>query len=117
MKHHLLLVEDDQALRQMLSWGLTDLGYAVEAAAGCGEALQLAAAARFDFALLDCGLPDGCGPALVERLSELNPDMGTLMMSGVPDRYIGHKPLHKSVIAVLTKPVSVRQLHELFTGG
>lgn len=116
MKHRLLLVEDDKALRQMLTWGFTDLGYTVETAARCSEALQLAAGARFDFALLDCGLPDGSGPGLCERLSELHPDIDTLMMSGVPDQYIGHQLLHSSVKAVLTKPVSVQQLHELFMG-
>ena len=113
----LLLVEDDPALRQMLTWGFSDLGYAVEAVASCREALQCAAAIRFDFALLDCGLPDGCGPALLERLRHLQPGIVAIMMSGTPDRYTGDRLRDVQVDRVLSKPVSVQKLHELFTNG
>jgi len=101
----------------MLTWGFSDLGYAVEAAASCGEALQCAAIIRFDFALLDCGLPDGCGPVLRERLRELQPQINMLMMSGAPDRDIDYRLPGTQVNAVFTKPVSVQQLHELFSNA
>jgi DNA-binding response OmpR family regulator len=109
----LLLVEDDDALRQMLAWELSELGYRVYPVSGCREARGALAARDFDLALMDVGLPDGDGAELAVELIETNPALRIVLCSGRPGTMCSeHAP--PEVIACLTKPVCVRRLDGLF---
>jgi DNA-binding response OmpR family regulator len=55
---HLLLVEDDEAIRRSLARGLVELGATVSTAGSAVEAIQALAAQRPDAVVLDLGLPD-----------------------------------------------------------
>ncbi len=68
MTLRVLLVEDDTALRQTLRDALTVEGYQVHTAASLAEGQALAAHAAPDLVLLDLGLPDGDGEALLATL-------------------------------------------------
>lgn len=59
----ILLVEDDAAIRQLVTELLTESGYDVTAAATGREGLDRAAAAPPDLILLDKLMPDGDGTA------------------------------------------------------
>lgn len=109
----LLLLEDDEALRQMLAWELAELGYHVHLVGSCGEARAAVAAHAFDLALFDVGLPDGDGTALAAELTESDPNLGIILCSGKP-RALDQEPVPQEVIACLTKPVSVHRLDALF---
>lgn len=78
----LLLVEDDRALRAMLSLELADLGYAVVAAGTLGAAVAAVAEQPFGFAVLDIQLPDGRGSDLVAPLRRRNGDIAIVACSG-----------------------------------
>lgn len=56
-----LVVEDDDAIRQLVADILAEAGYDVETAAGGREALARSDAARPDLILLDRVMPDGDG--------------------------------------------------------
>jgi two-component system KDP operon response regulator KdpE len=68
MTLRVLLVEDDRELRRTLHDALAVDGYAVLTAASLSEGLALVANAPVDLVLLDLGLPDGDGEALLESL-------------------------------------------------
>jgi two-component system KDP operon response regulator KdpE len=72
MSRRVLLVEDDPELRATLREALSVEGYAVLPAASAADALALSAhaapAGGIDLVLLDLGLPDGDGEALLPRL-------------------------------------------------
>ena len=53
----LLIVDDNQALCQLLAWEFEDKGYAVWVAPDCHQAIASAGAMAFDFALVDFHLP------------------------------------------------------------
>ncbi|MEQ6901665.1 response regulator transcription factor [Nocardioides sp. YIM 152588] len=55
---HLLLVEDDEAIRRSLARGLTDQGATVAAVGSAVEAIQALPTERPDVVVLDLGLPD-----------------------------------------------------------
>ena len=55
---HLLLVEDDAAIRTSLLRALRDRGHAVASAHTAMDGLQTALAERPDLVVLDLGLPD-----------------------------------------------------------
>jgi len=68
-----LIVDDDDAFRDLIRRLLTDLDLDVVADVGTvADALAAAAALRPDAALVDVGLPDGDGIALAGRLTGLD---------------------------------------------
>lgn len=64
----LLLVEDEDNLRQQLSEALKAQGYVVESAADGKEGLYLANEYPYDVAIIDLGLPEISGIELIKRL-------------------------------------------------
>lgn len=108
-----LVLEDNEALRQMLSWDLSDLGYAVCAVGSCREARALAAVQVFDLALLDIGLPDGDGAELASELLERCPAIGIVLCSGRPVTPAARR-LQPGILARFSKPVPVHLLDVLF---
>ncbi len=68
MTMRVLLVEDDAELRRALRDALALEGYEMLTAASLSEGLALAANAALDLVVLDLGLPDGDGEALLAAL-------------------------------------------------
>jgi DNA-binding response OmpR family regulator len=66
----LLVVEDDAALQAVLVRGLAEHGHAVDAAGGVAAARRQLALGAYDLVVLDLGLPDGDGVALLRALRE-----------------------------------------------
>ena len=81
-----LLVEDEETVRVIISAVLRRQGYTVVEAAGAQAALEIFAA-RDDIALLltDVVMPDMNGPALAQRLIGMRPSLRVLFMSGYAD--------------------------------
>lgn len=111
----LLLLEDDEALRQMLVWELSELGYRVYPVGSCDEARTAIAARAFDLALMDVGLPDGDGAELAAELIETHSDLRIVLCSGRPGA-LAPERVPPGVLACLTKPVSIHRLDRLFRG-
>ena len=84
----ILVVDDDQSVRQLLSKILTRSGFVVLEADGAECALQVANAHRGDLHLLvaDVVMASGNGVELARRLAVTRPRMKTLLMSGYAER-------------------------------
>ena len=80
----ILLVEDQQAVRMLLTHALSDYGYTLIEASSGQEALRLVAAAKTPIHILltDVVMPQMTGPALAERLRQQWPHLRVLFMSG-----------------------------------
>lgn len=65
---NILVVEDDDSSREVLTRLLTQFGYRVSPTASVAEATAAARAARFDLLLTDLSLPDGSGLDLMRGL-------------------------------------------------
>ncbi len=108
----LLLVEDEEALRELLAEALTDHGYAVIAAAGGEEALRLAEAHEGPIHLVvtDVVMPGMSGRELVDRLVPRRPEARILYLSGyASDEMVRHGVLDPGA-SLLTKPFSLDAL-------
>jgi two-component system KDP operon response regulator KdpE len=66
----ILLIEDDATIRSALMRGLGERGHAVTSASTAMAGLRQAVADRPDLVVLDLGLPDRDGFAVLERLRE-----------------------------------------------
>ncbi|GAB4132935.1 response regulator [Thermopirellula anaerolimosa] len=85
-----LLVDDDETIRESLSWRLENLGYRVLAAALGREALRLAREESLDAVILDICLPDVDGLHVCRTLTEdyRTSDLPIIILSAVDDRDI-----------------------------
>lgn len=106
----LLIVEDDPLIAGSLIEGLTPLGNTVEAFSSLREARSAMAVSHFDLVVLDLGLPDGSGLALLSELrkkGDVTPVMILTARDGVAERVQG---LDLGADDYLTKPFSVAEL-------
>ncbi|MBC8095705.1 MAG: response regulator [Akkermansiaceae bacterium] len=67
---HVLLIEDDLKIMEVLSVLLSDDNIALDHAANASEAMSLARKEKFDLILLDLGLPDSNGFDLLKNLKD-----------------------------------------------
>ena len=107
---HLLIVEDDELLRDALGSLLGQAGYQVSMAPDGESALTRLADSAFDGVVLDLGLPCIDGLTVLQRLRERLPTLPVLILTardGVEDRVAG---LNAGADDYLTKPFNSDEL-------
>lgn len=107
---HLLLVEDDELLRDGLSAQLTQAGHRVTTAEDGQVALDRLAADAFEGVVLDLGLPRIDGLTVLRRLRQQTPVLPVLILTardGIEDRVEG---LNAGADDYLTKPFNRDEL-------
>ncbi len=67
-----LVIEDDQSVRRMLRFSLRDAGFEITETPTGGEALQHLQRQVPEAIILDLGLPDGLGGAVLEWLRQMD---------------------------------------------
>jgi len=107
-----LLVEDDTSVLALARAMLESLGYKVLAAATPGEAMLVAKQTDtpIDLLLTDVIMPTLNGKELADRLSERQPSLKVLFMSGYAADVITAKATLASDAAFLQKPFSIKSL-------
>lgn len=78
----ILLVDDDQQFRSMLSKVLTRAGYDVQEACNGNEATELYRNHQADLVITDLIMPDKEGLETIRELRHSNPDVRIIAMSG-----------------------------------
>ncbi len=107
-----LVVEDEPALLRLTTRALETLGYRVLPASTPETAMRLAAehAGSIDLLLSDVVLPDMSGRRLAERLTERQPDLKCLFVSGYPDGAMGSGGVIEEHLQFLQKPFTPTML-------
>jgi len=106
----LLLVEDEFEIQSFLKRSLAEAGYQVDAAADAKTAERLATEGKHDVLVVDLGLPDQDGIALILRLRQMGVTAPVLILSArrsVDDRVRG---LEQGGDDYLTKPFALAEL-------
>ena len=108
----LLIVEDHDATRTVLTRLLTRSGYVVTTAATMREALTVFAAEHFDAVISDLGLPDGTGLELMREIQRQRPVPG-IALSGYGMEEDLRQTKAAGFFAHLVKPVNLSQLRQV----
>lgn len=108
----ILLVEDENDLRELAATALSKNGYKVLAAASGKEAYELFDKAKGDFDLVfsDVVLPDTNGVKIVETLLKKKPQIKVLLSSGYTDDKAQRAIIEKQKHRFLEKPYSLPRL-------
>jgi DNA-binding NtrC family response regulator len=106
----LLIVDDDESLRQTLARRFQRLGMAVVEAADGEEALAKAGHAAYDVALLDLHMPGMTGIELLGRLKELWPELEAIMLTAHGSIETAIQAMKQGAYDYLTKPFQMADL-------
>ncbi|HEX8261442.1 MAG TPA: ATP-binding protein [Allosphingosinicella sp.] len=115
----ILVVDDDDDVRQVAAAMVAELGYSVAVAADAEQALRLLEAGRFDLMVTDVAMPGTNGVELGRQARLVAPDMPILFASGYADvQTFGAELLDE---AVLRKPFRIAEvaarIHHLLEDG
>ena len=117
----LLVVDDEDLVRQTLTTLLRTAGYSVVEAADGASALAALATTHVDVALTDLGMPGMSGWELARRLKGQSPGLPVILLTGWQDQAPGDEADRRSVDAILGKPVRLAELsrviQEIAVGG
>ena len=109
---HVLLVEDDEALRELFLEILSRAGFNVSGAANGGEALlQIEEKGlRPDIVITDVIMPGMSGSVLIDRLKRTIPNLKYLYMSGYTDEKISLLGVLDSGTPFIQKPFTMKEI-------
>lgn len=107
-----LVVEDEQALRELTGEFLRNLGYTVLAADSGQQALSVASLCdrSIDVLVTDVVMPKMSGRQLSQMLSEIRPGLKTIYMSGYTDDAVMRHGIREAAVVFLQKPFSLATL-------
>jgi len=118
-----LLVEDEEGLRQLLKTVLEGAGYRVLEAGNGTQALDLSGghSGPIDILASDVVMPGMSGRELVERIAPLRPEARVLLISGYTQTAGFENTIAKAGAAFLQKPftpdVFLTKVREVLTTG
>src|ERR1700680_4340105 len=112
--HRVLLVDDDAAVRGMMSKGLERKGFEVVGADCVTEALRQIATESFDVLISDLHMPDpGDGFTVVSAMRHSQPNALTMLVSGYPDVQSAMAAILLEADEIVVKPFEIGRLTEL----
>jgi PAS domain S-box-containing protein len=110
-KPRILVVDDEESIRDTFDVFLTDLGYEVMSARDGQSALDIAGEQDFDVAVVDRILPDNVsGIEVIRDIKKQHPFCETILMSAYPSFESAAKILEHEAVAYLTKPVKQEEI-------
>src|ERR1700685_3167578 len=114
ISHKVLLVDDDEAIREMMTATLAHKGFEVVSAANATEALKLITTENFDVLITDLHMPNPSdGFAVITAMRHLQPKALTLLVSGYPARKRPMAAIPLQAEAIIVKPIETGKLAHL----
>jgi diguanylate cyclase (GGDEF)-like protein len=103
----LLVVDDEEAVRELMAEVLRLDGHTVTVAAGGEEALELWREREFDVTFVDLVMPRGmAGLQVVKRIKELAPEADIVVVTGFATIEVAVESMRMGAIDFITKPFS-----------
>ena len=110
---NVLVVDDEAALREVLSLRISDWGHEVRAVAGAAEAVKEVEVRRPDLVLCDLVLPGSSGMAVLARIKEQEPSVPVVMMTAHGNIDGAVEAMKSGATDFLTKPLDYEVVRAL----
>ena len=109
-KEHILVVDDEEAIRALLTDFLTREGYSVNSAENGIRALEALKKDTFDLVITDLQMPGMDGLELMNSLKEKYPDLVILVMTGYASLETTMEAIKNGAYDYITKPFKIEEM-------
>ena len=109
---HILVVDDEPVVSQVISEYLSNDGHLVETAGGGAEALRKFREGEFDLVLTDQAMPEMSGEQLASAIKRTRPQTRVLLLTGFGDMMKATGRRHADIDLIVGKPVTVSHLRQ-----
>ena len=107
---HVLVIDDERAIREILADACTRAGYSVDQAATCKDAAAKLVRGDVDIALCDIKLPDGDGVELVRSIKESRIETNFIMVTAFASMETAVEALRAGASDYIVKPANMEEL-------
>ncbi len=112
----LLLVDDDEVLRERLGRALRERGFEVTTAASGETAIGLARRDAPEFAVVDLRMPGISGIEVLDALRAIDPATRVLMLTGYGSIATAVEATRRGAVGYLSKPADADEVVAALTG-
>jgi len=109
MDDHILIVDDDDAIRDSMHEFMTENGFNAFAASSAEEAIKILKANTIEIVITDIMLPDQDGLELTDLIKE-NFDIDVIVMTGYSGSYSYEEAINKGASDFIFKPVRFEEV-------
>ena len=106
----ILVVDDDENIRKVLTMILEDEGYAVDTAETAKKAIEKTRKNFYNLALIDIRLPDMEGIELLTKIKDTTPKMRKIIITGYPTLQNAIEAVNRGADAYILKPFDVNKV-------
>ncbi len=110
---HVLVVDDEADLRELVEITLSRMGIRSSAAATLAEARARLAEQHFDLCITDMRLPDGNGISLVQHIQEHHAQLPVAVLTAFGNAQAAVESLKAGAFDFVSKPVDLQMLRKL----
>ena len=109
---HVLIVEDEQRMRELLLRSLTNWGFEASAARSAEEAMRTVEQSPPDIVLLDLNLPGMDGLQFFQALRQKQPAVQGIVLTGFASIEAAKQAVHMDMVEFLTKPCHLGEVEQ-----
>lgn len=110
MMEHVLIVDDEEMIRDLLSSALVQEGYVCHQASNVDEAFIILGEQPVDLVISDIMMPGRSGVELLRDLKKVDSDIAVLMITGLSDMNSAMECVHLGADDYITKPFGINRV-------
>ena len=104
VKAHILVIDDDEAIRSLFKRTLEKLGHTVVTASNGDEGIECVKRWDFDLVFLDLKMPGMDGEEFLKQLKGIKPELPVTIITGYPGSEMMERALKQGPFGVMGKP-------------
>jgi CheY-like chemotaxis protein len=117
MSYKILVVDDEQAIRDNIQKLLEIYGYEVNTASDGTEALEKICSEKYDLYILDVLMPGMDGLELMQKIKQIDPIAVIIIVTGYSSIEGGIRAVRSGAFHYLTKPITKEELFKVIEIG
>ncbi len=106
----IMIVDDEQSIREFFEIMLTQEGYSVECCSDGPEALKKAQSSIYDLVISDIAMPDMSGLELLEKLKETSPETNVIMITAYASTESAVEAMKNGAYDYILKPFKLDEI-------
>jgi DNA-binding NtrC family response regulator len=110
LKNRILIVDDDEGMRENLSELFDSLGYDVQTAANAPMALGILEASEVDLLLTDYKMPGPTGVELIDAARKIQPGLRVVLMTAFGDSLTEVESVRRGAVGFVNKPFEADEI-------